>query len=130
MNTRSEDRCPGALLVVEDDPGVAQSLSWALESAGRRCYVVESVDQAVETLGSQPDVVDVLLDRGVLGGEIVDAVARLRKAAPQATLIGTSGRDCRDEFRSAGISIFLEKPWSVMNLLERRGRDAADASQP
>lgn len=125
MTTTSEMEELGALLVFEDDRVVAQSVVWALESAGRRCYVSDNVDHAVSVLRSRFDVVDVLLDRGVFGDQLVDGIARLREAAPWVTIIGTSGHDCRDEFLSAGVSAFLYKPWSVSDLLTRSDQGTA-----
>ncbi len=125
MSNASNNPTRGALLLVEDEVSVAEALSWALQGAGRVCYRASAVDDAISILEEHHDVTSVLLDRGLVVGALAETVVRIRHAASPVTIIGMSGRHCRDEFVEAGVDDFIAKPLTVKQLLR-----CVDAHRP
>jgi len=106
------------LLLVDDDRFVVDATSWALDHAGIRHLSADGLDAALGLLPAHPHISIVLLDRGVVKGDLATSLARIREVAPHVVIVGTSGGDCREEFLAAGADHYLAKPWSTAQLLE------------
>jgi DNA-binding response OmpR family regulator len=107
------------VLVVEDEPEVAGSLSRGLAEAGMSVDIALSGEEAVETIRTSLPydvaVLDVMLG-GALDG--VDLCRYLRtQASPTAILMLTARDDVRD--RLAGLDDYLAKPFHFEEVLAR-----------
>lgn len=130
---------PIQLLLVEDDPGDALLVESLLAGVAPNVDVthVERLQQAEELLSSPPGIDCVLLDLGLPDALGLEAVERLRAAAPNAAIVVLTGHD--DEQRgvdalSRGAEDYLVKGGVDGPLLARAIRYAiercrADRSQ-
>jgi serine phosphatase RsbU (regulator of sigma subunit) len=130
---------PIQLLLVEDDPGDALLVESLLAGVAPNVEVmrVERLQEAVEMLSSPPGMDCVLLDLGLPDAMGLEAVERLRSAAPDAAIVVLTGHD--DEQRgvdalSRGAEDYLVKGRVDGPLLARAIRYAiercrADRSQ-
>jgi DNA-binding response OmpR family regulator len=103
------------LLIVEDDAGLRQMLTWELEDLGYEITAVEDCGAALEkTAGQSFDAA--LLDYCLPDGNGVDLLAALRMLAPDMPVIMYSALACsdtRERARGLGAVSFLTKPASV-----------------
>ncbi len=130
---------PIQLLLVEDDPGDALLVETLLAGVAPNVDVtrVERLREAAEMLSSPPGIDCVLLDLGLPDAIGLEAVERLRAAAPDAAIVVLTGHD--DEQRgvdalSRGAEDYLVKGEVDGPLLARAIRYAiercrADRSQ-
>jgi CheY-like chemotaxis protein len=99
------------VLVVEDEPQVRAVAVAFLQSLGYRTCAVGSAAEALERLGSDPDIAllfsDVKLGNGMDGSELAEAARRLR---PGLAVLMTTGYD--DKVSAQGHSRdVLRKPY-------------------
>jgi two-component system KDP operon response regulator KdpE len=107
------------ILVVEDDRAISDFLSLALTDEGYSVATAENGWIGLTLIDSfKPDLILLDMRLPVLDGKHFIAV---HKASPQpAPIIGISAvRSARGLAESLGINDFLEKPFSLDNLLER-----------
>jgi len=107
------------ILVVDDDPAIRGSLRRALESAGHAVGEAESGEEALERLGTRPPDV-VLLDINMPGLDGLEALARIREAAPTTSVIMVTGEATLANAMQAGqrgAFDFVEKPPDLPHLL-------------
>ena len=117
----------GRVLVVEDDPLVRRMMLTSLEVAGCACHGAESNAFGLLSFRRDPEVVTVILDWDMPDADVTALVAEMRAHRPEVVVIGTSGLDRADDFRAAGVDLFLAKPWTVRDLLsvvEGRGGES------
>ena len=111
---------PIRILVVEDDPPMRELLGGSLSSAGYRCLVADSIEEAVRfTRSHNPDVF--LLDAEVRGADAVDATRELRRLSTKPLIvIGASSRE-EDKVCTldAGADDYLTKPIGTSELMAR-----------
>jgi DNA-binding response OmpR family regulator len=105
------------VLVVEDDPGIADSLARGLTRAG---YAASAVHSAAEALRAGPvDVV--LLDLGLPDGDGTELCSILRARGDTAILVITARGEEPDRVAAldAGADDYLVKPFGFAELLAR-----------
>jgi len=119
------------VLLIEDDPELAQQIRFGLEASGYTVQLAESPTEGLRTarLGNAAVLV---IDR-LLGGEnglsIVQALRSEGKWTPALVISGLSSVDERIAGLKAGCDDFLVKPFDVRELsarveaLSRRGAD-------
>ncbi len=114
------------VFVVEDDPGVRDSIRWLLESAGLRA---ETYGSAREFLASYDDSRPgcLLLDALLPGLSGLQLHEQLRTADSSLPIIVMSGSDLEPEACKGAVDV-LHKPFSDAVLLERIRR-ALDLSR-
>jgi len=119
------------ILVVEDDPDVAQILRTLLENDGYRVVHAGKVADAVERLADLvPDAV--LLDVALPDGTGAEVVARLR-ADPRTEdvpVIVVSGAESPQASSSAGVVDWVTKPFDQARLLRALRRVLRGARAP
>jgi EAL domain-containing protein (putative c-di-GMP-specific phosphodiesterase class I) len=128
----SETEC---ILLVDDDSGITDALSFALERPGRKIVICSDVDAAEIALSRFPVthlVTDVQFS-GLFGFEGLHFLGRVRALAPRCTIVlmtGYASDELRGEAISHGASAVLAKPFAV-DELERvlGGECAAGASE-
>jgi CheY-like chemotaxis protein len=129
---------PGVrVLVVDDDPAVAESTEVFLAMEGHAVRTAASGEAALELLADfQPEVV--LLDLGLPGLDGYATASRLRQlpGGDRLRLIAVSGYGSEEVIsrcRAAGFDQHLVKPINpaaLAALLKNAGRQAAPASAP
>ena len=87
-----------------------------IEAAGGACHTAECYEQALSTLDRERRVRLVVTDHGVSGDDTARFVELLRACRPGVVVVGSSGRDCREEFAALGVDRFLKKPWLLRDL--------------
>ena len=117
---------PSRILLVEDETGIAESTSRALQRFGHGTMVVPSGEQALSAFRRHLDSAEpidlVLLDMSLAGRmqgeEVFEEMRRLDDSIP---VIATSGRfegDGSDEVISEHYAHVLAKPFSIEEMLE------------
>lgn len=101
-----------AVLLVEDDPTLAEALGLVLEARGIRVRRAGTASEALEALetASSPAVV---ADLGLPDAGGPELVRSLRRAAPDARLLVLTGEDSdalRQACLDAGADAYLVKP--------------------
>lgn len=122
------------LLLVDDEPQIARSLTPALQAAGYAVEVATDGEQALKQFATDPTDV-ILLDLGLPDMDGKDVIARLREWS-EAPIIVLSARDLEAEKVAAldlGADDYVNKPVGVSELLARiraslRGRERRFAS--
>lgn len=107
----------GRTLLIDRDDNVRKVIAAQIERAGGASHGADNLEQARRILERDPDI-DFLIVDFHLPGEDLSAFVRLaRFRHPDAEFLGTSGDERSAEFRQVGISQFLQKPWTVVDLL-------------
>lgn len=125
------------VLIVEDEPNIAESLSFILGRAGCDVHVVDDGGAALETFYTiKPDLVilDTMLPRRN-GLEILTDIRRdrLHGATPVIMLTAKGQAKDRDRALAAGANLFMTKPFDnteivagVLRLVQPEQHDQAD----
>lgn len=111
----------GAILLVDDDPGLLRLLSLRLKSAGYEVTAAESGERALAILATwRPDVIitDLRMD-GMDGLALFDAVHRQHPTLPVIILTAHGSIPDAVEATRNGVFSFLTKPFESQNLLEQ-----------
>jgi two-component system catabolic regulation response regulator CreB len=124
------------ILVVEDEPAIADTIQYALESEGFQCLRLEGGAGVVEVLDRQP-VALVVLDIGLPDMSGVEVCRRIRERhdVPVIFLTARSGEVDRVVGLELGADDYVSKPFSPRELaartkavLRRVGRGAGPAA--
>lgn len=117
-----------ALVVVDDDPLILESLAVLLGGAGRPVYLCSDIESATVVIGQLP-VSHVMLDvqfSGRFGFEGLTFVGTIKAKQPDCRVIAMSGYDSpdlREETMTRGADGFLAKPFGMSDLEEMLGID-------
>jgi len=107
------------LLIVDDEPGIRQSLKGVLEDEGYKVSAVDSAEACLENLHRRGYEV-VLLDVWLPGMDGLDALQRIRELddAPEVIMISGHGTiETAVRATKLGAYDFLEKPLSIEKTL-------------
>lgn len=124
------------ILVVEDEPAIADTIQYALESEGFRCLRLEVGAGVVEVLDRQP-VALVVLDIGLPDVSGIEVCRRIRQRheVPVIFLTARGGEVDRVVGLELGADDYVIKPFSPRELAARakavlrRARSAGGAAQ-
>src|SRR5690242_1353828 len=123
MPSVTSDPRASLVMVVEDDPAIAQMVSLQLELSGYRTHVERDGLAALEAIRrDRPDVV--LLDIGLPGLDGIQVCRRLRAANDWTPILFVTARD--DEVdRVVGLELgaddYVTKPFSPREVIARIG---------
>lgn len=108
------------ILVVEDEPAIADTIQYALESEGFRCLRLEVGAGVVEVLDRQP-VALVVLDIGLPDMSGIEVCRRIRERhdVPVIFLTARSGEVDRVVGLELGADDYVTKPFSPRELAAR-----------
>ncbi|HXU44093.1 MAG TPA: two-component system response regulator CreB [Thermoanaerobaculia bacterium] len=108
------------ILVVEDEPAIADTIQYALESEGFRCLRLEAGAQVIETLEREP-VALVVLDIGLPDMSGVEVCRRLRERhdVPVIFLTARGAEVDRVVGLELGADDYVTKPFSPRELAAR-----------
>lgn len=118
------------ILIVDDEPEVAEILARSLSREGHRSTVAYSGEEALRLLGSfQPDALflDVSMP-GMSGLELLQEVRRLRPSLPVVVITGHATPDEIQEVKRLGAVDVIAKPapltyyQDALHRLHDRGR--------
>jgi two-component system nitrogen regulation response regulator NtrX len=108
-----------SILIVDDEPGIRQSLKGALEDEGYKASTAESAEACLELLQKRPfDVV--LLDIWLPGMDGLEALEKIKQSedAPEVIMISGHGTiETAVRATKLGAFDFLEKPLSLEKML-------------
>jgi two-component system nitrogen regulation response regulator NtrX len=108
-----------SILIVDDEPGIRQSLKGALEDEGYKASTAESGEACLELLKKRPfDVV--LLDIWLPGMDGLEALEKIKQSddAPEVIMISGHGTiETAVRATKLGAFDFLEKPLSLEKML-------------
>ena len=123
---------PAALLVVEDDPSVANITCRILEEAGYRCTWLASGGEAIARFeGEQPDVDALVLDIRLPDISGLEVARRVRLRRPGIPIVFVSGYpEHHGEDLPASPWTFLAKPFRQDQLLDNLRELLEQASTP
>lgn len=109
------------LLLVEDEPHIAQGLVFNLEEEGYQVTHVESGEQALEQLSNQPFalvILDLMLP-GINGLEVCDQLREQGNQIPVLMLTARGSEQDRVTGLSKGADDYLAKPFNLKEFLLR-----------
>lgn len=109
------------ILIVDDEPMVAESIAEALDDPGRRIIVCADVDAAASVLERFPVslvLTDVRMSHpfGYEGLELVRRVSSMRGTAGVVVMTGLRDPELGDFARSHGAAMMLQKPFDLSRL--------------
>ncbi|HEY4584113.1 MAG TPA: response regulator transcription factor [Acidimicrobiia bacterium] len=118
--TVPSDRRPHRILVVEDEPGLAESVRYALNTEGFDVLVAESGVSGLESARvNQPDLV--LLDLMLPGMSGLDVCRQIRSSS-DVPIIMLTAKDAEAD-KVAGLELgaddYMTKPFSMRELIAR-----------
>jgi DNA-binding response OmpR family regulator len=123
------------VLLAEDDTGIAEPLSRALQREGYEVVVVRDGPTAL-TWADQDEIDLLVLDLGLPGMDGLDVCRRLRRARPDVPVLMLTARTDEVDFvvgLDAGADDYVAKPFRLAELLARvralLRRSAPDALQ-
>ena len=110
------------ILLVDDEPFIAEEASEALTDEGYDCIAVNSVDAAVKALKNNPDIAVIVTDMKMPGKTGADLIKEVREGvAPNMKFIVMSGHG-GTIVEANGVDIkaypFLRKPLDISELIE------------
>jgi two-component system response regulator RegX3 len=114
------DRRPHRILLVEDEPGLADSVRYALDSEGFDVFVADSGVSGLESARvNQPDLV--LLDLMLPGMSGLDVCRQIRSSS-DVPIIMLTAKDAESD-KVAGLELgaddYMTKPFSMRELIAR-----------
>ncbi|MCK6483494.1 MAG: sigma-54-dependent Fis family transcriptional regulator [Phycisphaerae bacterium] len=119
------------ILIVEDERPLGEAIAEGLRRSGHACHVVESAEDALQSVRARPpDVVitDYKLGDGMTG---LDLLGRIRQISPatEVVLVTAHGdeRLARDALREHGAYDYITKPVDLDRLRDIAGRAARQA---
>ncbi len=109
------------ILLVDDEPFIAEEASEALTDEGYDCIAVDSVDAAMKTLKNNPDIAVIVTDMKMPGKSGADLIREVREGlAPDMKFIVMSGHGGITVGMN-GVDIkaypFLRKPLDIFELI-------------
>jgi two-component system response regulator RegX3 len=118
--TTQVDRRPHRILIVEDEPGLAESVRYALDTEGFDVFVAESGISGLESARvNQPDLV--LLDLMLPGMSGLDVCRQIRSSS-DVPIIMLTAKDAESD-KVAGLELgaddYMTKPFSMRELVAR-----------
>ncbi|MEA1904246.1 MAG: response regulator transcription factor [Actinomycetota bacterium] len=118
--TQSADRRPHRILVVEDEPGLSQSVQYTLETEGFEVVIAESGLEAVDmTRTSEPDLILLDLMLPQMSGLDVCRQVRTFSDVPIIMLTAKDSEADKVSGLELGADDYVTKPFSMRELVAR-----------
>jgi two-component system catabolic regulation response regulator CreB len=108
------------ILMAEDEPAIAEAVSFALQSEGYRCRVCATGGALIEALAQEPPAL-ILLDVGLPDGSGFDVFREIRVASVAPVVFLTARREEVDRVvgLEMGADDYIVKPFSLRELVAR-----------
>lgn len=114
------DGCAHSILVVEDDPAIADLIDWVLSDAGFVVYTAPTVSQGLKLYEQvKPDLVvaDLMLPDG-LGSHMLQQLQKPENQPAAATLVMSALPRAHQYASDARADAYLPKPFDLDELLD------------
>lgn len=105
------------VLVVDDSRIARETSTRMLERAGCVAYGAGDHSLAARLMRADHGIGVVLLDYE-MPDDTAAIAAELAAVRPHVRIVGTSGRDHRADFEGMGVSRYIQKPWTVEDLID------------
>lgn len=106
------------VLVVEDEPHIAEALTFLLEREGHEVRVIDDGIAAVSALGDCDLVVLDIMLPGLSGFEVA-AAAAMARPKPKVCVLTAKGQSAdKARMEALGVGAFVTKPFSNKELME------------
>jgi len=121
-SAKTDLRCKGTILVVDDEELVQKLAKAILERCGYKVVAAEDGQKAIDVvteMGAQLAAVLLDMTMPVLGG--AEVLPHLKRLAPGLPVIGSSGHSeitARADFGNEGLAGFVQKPYCSNTLVE------------
>ncbi len=115
---------PKRILIVDDEPTILLTLSYALRSSGVEVITASRLEPAEEALSRYAFdlvIVDIRMS-GILGIEGLELLSFIKRFWPKTEVIVMTAHgssDIKQEAYGRGASYYYEKPVDIMELIER-----------
>ncbi len=110
------------ILLVDDEPFIAEEASEALTDEGYDCIAVNSVDAALEALKNNPEIAVIVTDMKMPGKTGADLIREVREGVTRDMkfIVMTGHGGATVETNGVDISAypFLRKPLDISELIE------------
>ena len=117
------------VLVVEDEPAIAESLAYSLRREGYTIVTAETAEGALRILGERP--VDAILSDqkmpGMSGAQLLAEAARLRPSAVRMLITGWTEEIPPERLEALGVCALITKPWDDSRLKATLRRALGDS---
>ncbi len=107
----------GRAMIIDPTPLVRRAVAYSLEAVGCLCHMAETLEAALPLLERDPGVEVVLLDHDLPNTALAEAVSELKAIRPNVRIVGTGATEHRAEFTASGVTLFLEKPYVINDLI-------------
>jgi len=107
-----------SVLIVEDEPHIAEALLFLCEREGLKADVCTDGSEAIDRIGDYRLVILDIMLPGVSGFEIAQAARRLASPPKVCVLTAKGQPSDRERMRQIGVSAFVTKPFSNKELME------------
>jgi DNA-binding response OmpR family regulator len=113
---------PKTILITDDEPHMRRLIQFSLKRTGHTLIQAESGEAALDLIGSQ--TIDLLLiDFGLKGINGLDTINAARKlengeTLPVVLLTARGDTGIKDDAQNAGVSAFITKPFSPVELVQ------------
>lgn len=110
------------ILITDDEPHMRRLIEFSLKRTGHTLIQAESGEAALNLIGSQ--AIDLLLiDFGLKGINGLDTISAARKLEngrniPVVLITARGDTGIKDDAQSAGVSAFITKPFSPVELVQ------------
>jgi DNA-binding response OmpR family regulator len=112
---------PGSVLIVDDEPLIARTLSNALQDAGFETRTAKTAEAAEKALFGVSRSVDlIILDNRLPNGSGLGLLKRLRAKKLDVKLILMTAFDCPEvkaEARRLGVHRYIKKPFDLGRMI-------------
>jgi CheY-like chemotaxis protein len=109
------------VLIVEDDPGLREALTSALEADGYATLTASNGAEAADLLRTGQPVCLILLDIRMPGGSGIEFLRTRRDDPAMAdipTIAYSGDGELREEVEALGVALFFRKPLPARTLLD------------
>ncbi|HSW88262.1 MAG TPA: response regulator [Candidatus Saccharimonadales bacterium] len=108
------------ILVADDDPAICDSLRFMLEEEGYEVSIASNGSVLKKTLSQKPDLL--LLDlwmSGVDGRDVCKSLKQQKNLQHMPIILVSASRDIRKSAQDSGADDFIEKPFTMDDLLTK-----------
>lgn len=110
------------ILITDDEPHMRRLITFSLKRTGHTLIQADSGEAALDLIGSQ--AIDLLLIdfglKGINGLDTINAARKLEHSQniPVVLLTARGDTGIKDDAQSAGVSAFITKPFSPVELVQ------------
>ena len=116
-----EVKIHGHLLIIDDMESVRTVTRDLLRRFSKNLHTASDQREALRLFVRDNEIRVVILDYDLPGGSPKELIDFMRQIRPETVFIGTSALNHAADFARLGVDLFVQKPWSVGELLNVMG---------